>query len=77
MKQLVKFMIDISMGMHYLAEKGLVHRVSHVHHMCCVSVLYSVYMQLFREYYNYVIMLIDTLVFLIGLGSAQHPCGRE
>ena len=31
-KQLVKYMIDISMGMHYLAEKGLVHRVSVVCH---------------------------------------------
>jgi len=24
----VKYMIDIAMGMHYLSEKGLVHRVS-------------------------------------------------
>ena len=32
MKQLVKYMIDISMGMHYLAEKGLVHRVSCSHY---------------------------------------------
>ena len=27
-KQLVKYMIDVAMGMHYLAEKGLIHRVS-------------------------------------------------
>ena len=27
-EQLVKYMIDVAMGMHYLAEKGLVHRVS-------------------------------------------------
>ena len=27
-KQLVKYMIDIAMGMHYISEKGLVHRVS-------------------------------------------------
>ena len=33
MKQLVKYMIDISMGMHYLAEKGLVHRVSHIYNV--------------------------------------------
>ena len=25
---LVKYMLDIAMGMHYIAEKGLVHRVS-------------------------------------------------
>ena len=28
MKQLVKYMIDIAMGMHYISERGLVHRVS-------------------------------------------------
>ena len=27
-KQLVKYMIDIAMGMHYISERGLVHRVS-------------------------------------------------
>ena len=26
---LVKYMIDIAMGMHYISEKGLVHRVSY------------------------------------------------
>lgn len=26
-EQLVKYMIDVAMGMHYLSEKGLVHRV--------------------------------------------------
>ena len=35
MDQLVKYMVDIAMGMHYLAEKGLVHRV-------CVYVYLSV-----------------------------------
>ena len=28
MDQLVKYMIDIAMGMHYIMERGLVHRVS-------------------------------------------------
>ena len=27
-KLLVKYMIDIAMGMHYISERGLVHRVS-------------------------------------------------
>ena len=27
MDQLVKYMIDVAMGMHYIAEKGLIHRV--------------------------------------------------
>ena len=27
-QKLVKYMIDVSMGMHYLSERGLVHRVS-------------------------------------------------
>lgn len=27
--QLMKYMIDVAMGMHYLAEKGILHRVSH------------------------------------------------
>ena len=27
-KQLVKYMIDVAMGMHYISERGLVHRVS-------------------------------------------------
>ena len=27
-EKLVKYMIDVSMGMHYLSERGLVHRVS-------------------------------------------------
>ncbi len=27
-ESLVKYMIDVAMGMHYLSEKGLVHRVS-------------------------------------------------
>ena len=26
--QLVRYMIDIAMGMHYISERGLVHRVS-------------------------------------------------
>ena len=26
--QLIKYMIDVAMGMHYLTERGLVHRVS-------------------------------------------------
>jgi hypothetical protein len=26
--KLVKYMLDISMGMHYIAAKGLIHRVS-------------------------------------------------
>jgi hypothetical protein len=27
---LVKYMVDVAMGMHYIAERGLVHRVSHM-----------------------------------------------
>lgn len=27
-ERLVKYMVDVAMGMHYLAERGLVHRVS-------------------------------------------------
>ena len=26
--QLIKYMIDVAMGMHYIMERGLVHRVS-------------------------------------------------
>lgn len=26
--QLVKYMVDVAMGMHYISERGLVHRVS-------------------------------------------------
>ena len=28
MDQLIKYMIDVAMGMHYIMERGLVHRVS-------------------------------------------------
>ena len=28
---MVKYMVDVAMGMHYISEKGLVHRVS-CHH---------------------------------------------
>lgn len=34
--KLVKYMVDVSMGMHYISERGLVHRVSYLgslHHM--------------------------------------------
>lgn len=27
--QLIKYMIDVAMGMHYIMERGLVHRVSY------------------------------------------------
>lgn len=27
--QLVKYMVDVAMGMHYISERGLVHRVSY------------------------------------------------
>ena len=27
-EKLLKYMLDVSVGMHYIAEKGLVHRVS-------------------------------------------------
>ena len=27
-QQLVKYMFDVAMGMHYISERGLVHRVS-------------------------------------------------
>ena len=27
--QLVKYMVDVAMGMHYISERGLVHRVCH------------------------------------------------
>ena len=27
METLVKYMVDVAMGMHYIAERGLVHRV--------------------------------------------------
>ena len=27
LKSLMKYMIDVAMGMHYLSERGLVHRV--------------------------------------------------
>ena len=27
-ESLVKYMVDVAMGMHYIAERGLVHRVS-------------------------------------------------
>lgn len=30
--QLIKYMIDVAMGMHYIMERGLVHRVSYVKH---------------------------------------------
>ena len=30
-KSLLKYMTDVAMGMHYLSEKGLIHRVSCVH----------------------------------------------
>ena len=33
--QLVKYMIDVAMGMHYIAEKGLIHRVCV--YMCMVK----------------------------------------
>lgn len=33
MDQLVKYMVEVAMGMHYIAEKGLVHRVSVCVHM--------------------------------------------
>ena len=29
--QLIKYMIDVAMGMHYIMERGLVHRVSYVY----------------------------------------------
>ena len=29
MDQLIKYMIDVAMGMHYIMERGLVHRVSY------------------------------------------------
>ena len=28
MEKLVKYMLDVALGMHFLSEKGLVHRVS-------------------------------------------------
>ena len=30
MGTLVKYMIDIAMGMHYIAQKGLIHRVNDI-----------------------------------------------
>ncbi len=35
--KLVKYMVDVSMGMHYISEKGLIHRVST--RGCCVVIL--------------------------------------
>ena len=31
-QQLVKYMVDVAMGMHYISERGLVHRVSPSHY---------------------------------------------
>ena len=35
---LIKYMLDIAMGMHYIADKGLVHRVSLIH--ACEIIVY-------------------------------------
>lgn len=36
--QLMKYMIDVAMGMHYLAEKGIIHRVSHNEGILCCHI---------------------------------------
>lgn len=41
--QLMKYMIDVAMGMHYLSDKGIIHRVSSVqeeqHTLLCLHTL--------------------------------------
>ena len=53
-------MLDVATGMHYISEKGLVHRVS-------LNINYGYwYMQACMMYFNSKLILI-----LIGLGSTQ------
>ena len=41
-EKLLKYMLDVSVGMHYIAEKGLVHRVSLQDMYTCIIDLYRV-----------------------------------
>ena len=35
-EELVKYLLDVATGMHYISEKGLVHRVSFPYASCCL-----------------------------------------
>jgi hypothetical protein len=40
MKALLKYMLDVALGMHYISERGLVHRVSATRSMHMWRTLY-------------------------------------
>ena len=65
-KNLVKYMIDISMGMHYIAERGLVHRVSSLHNSEYLKLIDSDYgVSVARHEWNWSLHLASMLVSLL------------